>query len=570
MRFKGVWSDPSGDNQMRRIIVKLHGLPPEIQALETYERCYTNKLFVERGGSWSREYSQGSYIPPNARKPDFQDPIGKEIIDSIAAFVFGSDKFPSIAIKVTKDIYPDVDLIQNAINKGELDEEKVKGMKEPEKKRLKIRLCNEEVQRLVSGICTQALLNLPMLEATRYALIMGHSIVVLKIVEGVFYLEVINYKNVRNLEMDPLRPDIIIGFSEMYMFEDDDPANKSRKKLYWNRRDFTDKEEINYHPIPVDEVRGLPEHMSWQKDSKKSVKHDLGYCPAVLFEAPQGRSVFDGQVDNIQSYVYLTNNLMSGVNRDMMPQWAALFDEAGAMNADNFAPKRRGEIVAMNGVKSFTAITPGFQGYDSAMRLRKDLKTDIMKACRINDLGKMNEASGSALTIRLSPTIDAIGEYQICFGDKGLLKLIEMILKTCIHFENIGKDVLVRNDALIPTEEAKKAHFIVQLDFGPVMPVTEEMILAAVTNSLTAYKGGLIDLEHAVRHIAPYFNIVDTEDMVKKIRERMDSLIGGEDAKQMYGRIVHETNQGNKKLLEKGIDTGAQKGLMPGTKETQG
>lgn len=546
MKYRG-WFE-GNDEIMRKIIIKLHSLSPEQRMLDEYERCYSCHLFDGRAYDWSQDFSDytGEYIKQDKRKPHFEDPIGKEIIDTISAFVFGSDKFPSIAFKAMQDIYPKEDLFERAIDDGTLKEEKLKELNDREKKKLKVDLCNDELHKLSSGILTPRLLNLPMLEATRQALIFGHSIVVIKLVDGVFYLEVINFKNVCNLEFHEFIPEKIMKFSEIYLYEDVDKENPTRMANYWFRRDFTEKEEIYYQPIKENSQKGLPSTFRWERNGKKTVKHDLGFCPAILFKAPNGRSLFYGQLENIKNYIYYTNNIYSGTRKNMDPQYAVLFGEEAMIDDSNRSPKRKGGIWAFTGAKSIEAISPGSGGYDTAREFRKDLKKDIMKACRVDDVPANNQQSGAALTIRLAPTIDAIGEYRICFGEKGLLEVCEMILKIAILQQEKGKEILIRNNAIIP----KSDKFICSLGWGEKMPVTEDSIMKAITNSLTAYKGGLIDLEHAVKKIAPFFNVIDIEDMLHKLREKMEDIIGGEDAAQMYGRLVQETEKSNEKKLK--------------------
>ena len=386
-----------------------------------------------------------------------------------------------------------------------------------------------------------------MLDATRKALIMGKSIVVVKLIEGVFYLEVINFKHVRNIKMHELIPDKVISFSEIYSYEDTDKNDPTQTAIFWSRRDFTEEEEIAYFPIKEDTRSGLPETWVWQKDKKRSIKHNFGYCPAILFRAPNDQSLFFGQIENIKAFIYLTNNINSGYPQNMDPQWIALFGEEAVLNESNFQARFKGGIWAFTGAKDVKPLTANFNGYDSARSFRKELKADIMKACRVEDIPSTNRQSNSALITRMAPTLDAIGEYQVCFGDKGLLRVCEMIMNIAIDVTNRGEEILIRNDTIIP----ESSDFICSLGWKQKTPVTEDDIMKAITNSLTAYKGGLVDLEHAVHKIASFFNVVDIEDMLRKIRERTDKIIGGEDAKQMYGRLVNKVNNNNKDLMMK-------------------
>lgn len=547
MKYRGWFEGP--DALMRKIITRLHGLTPEQQLYEQYDRCYNCQLFDDRYDRWDITYDQwGNYIPQDMRKPLYHDPIGKEIVDTISAFVFGTDKFPSIVFKSFQDLYPNHDLIEKAIDNGEIKEEKVKELDEKKLNKLKIKLSNQQLQKFATGILNSSLLNLPMLDAVRKALIIGKSIVVVKLIDGIFYLEVINFKNVRNIKMHPLIPNKILSFSEIYAYEDTDEQKPTETAIYWFRRDFTENEEIAYHPIKEDNRNGLPESWKWVRDSKRTIKHNLGYCPAVMFNAPNEKSIFHGQLDNIKQFIYSTNNLDVGYRQNMDPQWVAMFNEEAVLNNANFAARTKGGIWGFTGAKDVKPLTANFSGYDSARVHRKEKKADIMKACRVDWIPPSNQQSNAALITRMAPTLDAIGEYQVCFGDKGLLPICEMIINISIDVTNRGEDILIRNDTIVP--ETNK--FICSLGWGQKTPVTEDDIMKAITNALTAYKGGLVDLEHAVNKIAPFFNVVDVEDMLRKIREKMDEVVGGENAREMYGRLVNKVNNDNKEIQAKG------------------
>lgn len=536
---------------MRNIILKLHGLPPEKQAIEVYDRCYRGDMFMDRQVPWEREFNlSGEYISQDARKPRFQDNIGREIVDTIASFVFSSDKFPSIGVKTEVDVYEGIDLVKKYIDEDRVLKSRkpeIDSMTKEEKKRLQIEFSNSELQRLVSGILTQALLVLPCIKGVKKALVQGKSILAPKLIEGNFYIEVIPLQNITNLVMHDTIPGRIISFTEAYLYEDTDPENKMRKTNFWYRRDFTETKEVEYLPIKEHGNYGLPEEFKWIENKNKKVEHKLGFCPAVLFD--NGCSIFAGEVvENIKAFTYFTNNIFKGMKDNMNPQWAVLFNEQAKLNDENFAPRHKGGIWGFVGANSIQSIAPGATGYQEARQLRNELKRDIFRSCGIDYVPEKNQQSGTALAVRMSPMLDKIGEYQILFGDHGLLPLCEMIMRMAIVYNSRGERIKVKNGALIPNSD----DFIISLKWGEKRPITEEIIMQAITNALTAYKGGLLDLDHAVNYIAKYFNVIDVEDMLKKLREKMSEVVGGEDAKQMYGRIVHKVNKNNKALAEKG------------------
>lgn len=522
---------------MKRIIVDLTRLSPAAKKLDEYERCYNCNLFIDRKTPWEMDYdSQGNYVPQKFRKPSFEDPIAKEIVDSTTASIFGYNKFPIITFKTTKDIYEETDLIQKELECGELDEEDINDLDEREKKKLKIKLSNEQLRKFSSSILNSTFLSPQMLEASRLALIMGRSIIFIKVIDGVYYLEVINYKWVKNLKMDDLIPNKINSFSEIYKYEDESESEDNMEpKYYWYRRDFTEDAEIIYHPIE-DQDYGKSD---WRVKSK--FVHDLGFCPAVMVETQNAKSIFNGQLNNIISYIYLTNNIYKGVSQNMNPQWVlTTAGEEDSLTHRNSTPKRMGGIWVFPGARTITPMSPDTSGYDAARSLRKDLKQSILKSCRVQeDLSPSNQQSGAALMVRFDPVIGAINEYRSCFGDKSLVKICEMIINMSIIYKKRGQEILIRNDSIIPDSN----DFIVLLSWGEPTQVTEETIMQAVTNAVAAKKGGLIDKHTAAKYTERFFGVIDLDDMLKKIEEEQEEEFDVVSAKQMYGETKPQTQQ---------------------------
>lgn len=510
------------DALMRKILLNLYGLPPEIQQLDEYERCYSCHLFQDKNIPWDKSYDiRGQYVPQSMRKPEFVAPIGKQIVDTLSANVFGYDKYPDIVVKTAKDIYDGVDVIEKAIEFGYLDQEDVDGLSDKQLRSLRMKMVNEFTQRFAQAILTQTALNPAMLDGTRKALIMGQSIVVYKFVNMILCTEVINMKYVRNLVFHKQIPGKLESFTEIYRYQDKDPENPTKTTSFWYRRDFDSVKEVEFFPIKDGGSEAHAMRQTWKANPDRTFKHDLGWCPAVLLQTNDGQSVFYGQVDNIKSYAYLINNLLNGLRANMHPQWAALMKSDDDLNS-NQAPKHAGGIWMMHGVESLQCISPGAAGYAEARELSKELRKDILKGCRVEDASPSNYQSGIALTIKMAPSMDAIGEYRISFGECGLLPLARMILETCIVMHQRGVDLKLPEDILIPTE----INCSIRLSWGPLQPVTEDTISKAIINAATAKSAKLVDKVHAAQKVATYFDVTNLADMLRNIEDesRDDAL----------------------------------------------
>lgn len=521
MRFKGLFPRQGDrDTLMRHISVNLNGLTPEQRELDEFERCYTCTLYEERYSPWHLNYDPrtGDHIPYEYRKPAFVDPLAKEIVDTLTASIFGHDKFPSINVRSKDMAYSDEALREVEALEGD-DLAHLKELSPVEQRAEWRRLSNEHLQKYATSLLSPSVLAPAMMEAARFSLIMGRSLVVFRFSDGKLFLEVINYKWVRNLTRDKANPRKVMGFREQYIFETEDPEDPEKTKRFWHRRDFTDKEEIAYHPVEVKQNE-IPKFI---KDKGNSHEFAFGFCPAVIVEAPQARSIFHGQLENFKNYTYLTNNVLSGINANMNPQWVLMLDSQPTLG--NMEVKRKGGIWVFPNGRSMQNLSPSHEGYSSAREFRRELREELLRACRVeNDSSNMNYQSGAAIQIRLNASRNAIGEYRLWFGERSLMQLSEMILNAATLLWHRNDSLLdVRGNIMVPFEDIE---FEVYLGWGQIQPITEDDVLKAITNALTAYKGGLVDLEKAVRYIAPMMKIDDVDDMVKRLKAREREFAG--------------------------------------------
>lgn len=547
MKFRGWYEDR--DYLMRHITYNMYGTTEGYRILDEYERCYTNQLYDGATYDWSQDWDHlNKRIQNKDKMPQYKSPIGKDIVDTLSSNVFGYSNFPEISIVTKKDIYPKRDLIKEALDEGLLDEDDLEGLSNSEKRKLKINLCNDELKKLNDLFCEEKLM-LAIIASTKKGMIMGKSILTYRFVEGEVIYEVINYKHVESkIKFHEDIPDKIIEFTEMYIFEDVDDKDPTKFCKYYHKRVFNENEIILYHPAKID--GSTPPNFRVKKRSP----HNFGYCPAVLMKTENGESVYAGQVDNIRSYVYLTNDLMLGLTRNMNPQYAAIEEATNNYSAAGQTSDvmRRGAIWKFKNTKDVRALAHNSGGYSEAREIRKEIRKEILDAvkCRILNVEMDNEESGVALALKMSPDASAIGQYRISFGTNGLVKLMQMVYKSAKLMKKNDGEYL--ND-LIDFEFPEKDLFKFNLIWGDLTPPTEDKIMKAITNSLTAYKGGIMDLEHAVKRISKYFDVIDVEDLIRILKKAEHEMMEeyGEDSKQLFGRLKQEIKNSNTEKISK-------------------
>lgn len=543
MKFRGWFEDK--DNLMRNIFLSLYGTTERFRELDELERCYDGDLFQGAAYEWIQDWDAlNQRIPNENKKPIFKAQIAREIVDTLSASIFGYSNFPEISITTKKDIYPNRDLIKEAIEDGRLDEDDICDMSKSELKKLKINLCNDELKKLCDLFSEENLM-MPVMVSTKKGLAMGKSILTYRFVEGEVVYETINYKHVeKSIKYHDDIPDKIISFSETYIYEDVDKDDPTRFAKYHYKRTFNEEEIILYHPAKFD-GNEVPKFTV-----KKRSPHGFQFCPAVVMATDTYRSVYDGQVENIKAYVYLQNDLIVGLSKNMNPQYAALEEDTQnyTVNRDN-GVLRRGALWKIK-ARDIKALAFNSGGYEEAGKQLKELRKQILDAakCRILNVEMDSEESGVALSLKMSPDASAIGLYRISFGTNGLAKIIKMVYESAKIF--LKRDKKHLND-LVDFDFPEIDNFRIKLNWGDLTPPTEDKIMKSITNSLTAYKGGIMDLDHAVKRISKYFDVMDVEDLIRVLQKAEDDLGDfGEDAKQLFGRLKKEAGESNHERLK--------------------
>ena len=487
-----------------RIVISKYGLNEDQREMDEFERCYHGNLFSDRSIGWDEDYDERTrtYIKQERRKPFFEDSLAKKIIDAHTGHIFGYDKFPTIIVNtVNKEMYSD-DIINKHHDESDAEPDDI------DKQKLKV--VNFELQKFANTIFSEAHLNTTMLDACRTGLQCGKVIIVFKMIDGKFHLEVINPKWVTDLVFDDRIPYKVKSFTELYQYQGVDPLDRTKIAYFWYKRVFNEEFEIEYEPL-IDNGDGMDMSnykFKIKKDGKQ--EHGLGFCPAVFMHTPGQKSVLHGQIDNIKSYIYMTNNIYKGIRANMDPQWALMADDG----FNDSEPKRKGNIWVFYNTRDIKAISPDTKGYEQARLFRQELKHEILEACRVLEVPADNNQSGAALKIRLAPQLDAVGEYKSYFGDRALVKLCTMMITAAIIISETQELALPPN-VYTPSSDDMS----VGLDWGDILPVTEDTKSRMIENATVAREATFITWEAGVRYIAPAFGISDVDQMIRQLQD---------------------------------------------------
>jgi hypothetical protein len=488
--------------------------------LTELDNMYRAKLCINRNHGWHETYdAMGKFIPESERKPYFEGGLPKRIVDVFTSEVFGFDKFPRVHLKVKPTLYAttvatgDTDVLSRFITNDNVSlvdqngDDKVS----PEEARHHLianskRLAEEVIQAIIS----QAFLAATMLKAARKAYVMGKSLLVFKVSDGEYFTEVKDPRWIKNLKYHPHNPNKILSFTEEYVYMDIDPQD-GQEKRYLYRCDYNETGEYKYIPV---EFKGWKEKHRAVIDNENSFVHNFGFCPAVACRCDDDASILEDQKDNLLSYMYLGSDAYRGVKTNMDPQWAVLTDEPN----QDVKPRVRGNIWSFH-AKSVQAITPNVGGYTEARLLRRELRQEILEACRIQDVPYSNEQSAEAIRIRMKPQGDAVGEYRILFGDKALRQLLTLMFKAAVILKRDGYQLKIEteSDVLIPDDENA---FQIILAWGQIETVTIDMMYQAVQMVVLAIEKGVMTEDSGIDLLVQFMPVHDADQMKRELSKR--------------------------------------------------
>lgn len=475
-----AYFDP--ESVTRNIFIKAYGMTAEQKRMQRYQDCYHGRLFDQPGRrfDWGCKWDVNGYqLSRKMWKPLCIPSIAKEIIHTHEAYLFGEDKFPTI--NVTKEG------VDN----------------------------NTEIQEYADNLFLKSGLKSKMQEMCIEVLQLKECPVVFWFYNGKPMIRVLDRKWCKITRNDN-DPDEIMSLTEQYLMEEEPKNPWDEKKEYWFRRQINQTNWTEWK-VPVDKNEDeIPEFKP--AFITFDVEHNLGFCPAVMFEIPQ--AVFSDEiVNNIEGYIEFYNDIKSGIIKNMDPQRAILIDEDDMSldgGEEDSEPLQRGALWKLKG-RSLVDFAAQTAGYETALKLLEKEREEILRACFVISIPADNEQSGKALAMKMAPQYAAILKYRSCIGD-GLIELCEKLLKA---INIINPTEFLTDSELLKIPDYKNVQ--ISLDWGDVFPVTEDSKAKMIDNASAAHRDGMISMRLMQRYIIPLFGQDDIEDEIRQIEEEREA-----------------------------------------------
>ena len=281
--------------------------------------------------------------------------------------------------------------------------------------------------------------------------------------------------------------------------------DKQLTEEFWFARDWTDNEEIWYTPVTVADAK---EGKAFTRDAKRSVAHKLGFVPIVWIKNLPGGDTIDGAptfpdeaIDTSIEIDYQLSQAGRGLKYSGDP---TLLLKEPAVGADNKIIKGGGNalVVGQDGDAKLLEINgSAVTAVIDYVRLLRELTIESMHGNRSNSEKQAAAPSGKALELMNQALIWLADKLRISYGERGLLELINMIVKA-----HAKVPLMLKSGVKLP-------------EFSTIEPITlrwpnwysptMQDMLDRATTLVKLCDAGLMSIETAIKVMAAEYDIED-------------------------------------------------------------
>lgn len=368
-----------------------------------------------------------------------------------------------------------------------------------------------------------------MQQARNYGGSMGSVCIGVKIVDSVPFVEVHDPRWCHPQFSD--REELTVSVLEKrYQFSEEvlDPYTNERIEVwFWYRRVIDDKTDTVWPKVAVQSN----EEPDWEREQFQRVEHGCGFAPVVWIQNMPVQDAVDGDPDCLGVYdtIEVIDGLWSQSSRGTIANldpttWIASDAEfptirKGSGNA--LQVEKGGQIgyLEMSGTSVECASGLAEKLEDRvAMVARVELKTNFDGPARTEEEVEKN----------YSNMIEQCDEFREQYGERGVKKLLEMVLKIARLTNRTWIDksgeipTLARSQIKLPKKKEQVDAGVVtwrerelgqgeqiELTWPQYFQASLEAVSAAVTAAVTAKQGSLISGETATKFVSEYFQVED-------------------------------------------------------------
>lgn len=450
--------------------------------LHILEKFYDGTIY-DNLAPFYREYngSGGTYIKLAERRPSVIFPLPKIIVDDSVSMLFGESHFPTIHCD------------------------------------------NENTINFLNYITKKSNLQEAMLNAAKEGCI-GSVAIIVKILNGNFYFDVLNTKHLIPV-FDQYNPCELISLRDrrkydgysLLMMGYEIPKDK-RREIYYIERLWTIDEEIYFEPYTV--VQYQDESFQLTIDTERSIKHDLGFVPAVWIKNLPCANSVDGAC-TFQPLIDISieiNYQMSQLGRLLK------------YNSDpTIVIKNPSNLEGQEVIKGIGTLTLDEKGdaymlemsngatksvLDYVNKLR-ELALESVRGNRANPERISAAHSGKALQFLNMPLISLVEEMKLTYGNFGLLRIYRMIMDMV---NNKSFEVSIDADIKEMDYSDRDKIFLDWPDWYPVTP-QDRLQTAQSLQFLTGSNN--LSHETAIKSISKDYNIENINNELKTIENEL-------------------------------------------------
>jgi hypothetical protein len=438
-------------------------------------------------------------VPLEQRRPRIVVPLFKDAIDTLARFVWGGHRFPSVSIPATW-------------NEGD-SENDVGPLLDHEEAQLLTRFARALVETAELERCAK--------EFARKALTTTSVAVIVGINEGFVKYHVEDGKHCTP-KWHAYRPGELESIEILYQYPREEQTSmlKSKTTLVWYRRVIDTQRDVVYQEVPVAGGQ-VPD---WKEDPEKTVEHKLGWCPVRWIrtlpdqtDAIDGRPVIDPQLyPIIDDVCYTVSQRSRAVRYGCDPQLVRKGFTAPEKEQTKQKSPGIGWDVAPDGDVKFLEIVGS--GVQRATEHINDMIAAFREAAAVVKADPdetRGDISGVVLELLHQPMIALASDLRADLGDKGFAGIVQMAMRLCHDVRKRGERVWIQGiDAATLLldqclQEGQWMHPKVCLHWAPWFDITVAEQRTKVETAERAKKAGLVSAESATRYLEGVFGVED-------------------------------------------------------------
>jgi hypothetical protein len=438
---------------------------------------------------WYQEYGyggSGKYVPLMNRSPSIVYRIPQILVNDSTSMLFGSNHFPTV------------------------------------------RCDNELTNNALQNLTRKYNLRYTMLAASRIGSL-GSVCIIIKIVNGKFFFEAAETahmmpifaiddatKLVSLVETKKVLGEILIEHG--YEIKDE-----NKRKYFYLIREWTEQEEIYYEPMLIESGKKL-EDMEKVIDKKRSTSHDLGFLPAVWIKNTPTFNYIDGAC-TFQSVVELSIEVdyqlsqLGRLLRYNSDPTLVIKDPSGMQDQDIIKGIGQALMVGEGGdAKLLEMSTSSTKSVIDYVRCLREFALETARGNRTNPDKISALHSGKALQMLNSPIISFVEELRLCYGDNGLLKVYEMMLKM---ISSGVYDIELGGDEIGDIEQSLST---LRLDWPDWYAPTPQDDLQQAQTLSTLVQSHIVSQKTATESVSERYSIIDIEEEMREIQSSSEAL----------------------------------------------